>query len=158
MEEDKETKIKLDSFFKEIRDIDNFKDIVLTMYLAEFEENIYLILKLKAEFYDYLQEKVNFVVAEKYSNEVFSNSTFIKINEEIKNVFLDDYYNPINDFLTEKVEQEYFLQSRHKSVNNRKTTKMLDCSNNKSASFSSISQEGDINKSKYFNLEQKKIL
>lgn len=125
--EEKEKQTNFALFLNEIRDLENFKDKILTTYLAEFEENIYLVLKLKEEFYDYLLEKINFVIVDKYSNDVFSNASFTKINEEIKANFLDDYYNPIYNFLIEKVENEYYQVNKHRAVY-RKNNGRLDSS------------------------------
>jgi len=104
--DDQQNQIKLASFFNELRNIENFKDTLLTIYLEELEENIYLILKLKAEFYNFIIEKINFNIIGKYSKDVFTNPNFTKINSDIKNDFLDDYLNPISKFLEKTVENQ----------------------------------------------------
>jgi len=48
--EEIEKELKLTSFFNEIREIENLKDNILTIYLAEFEENIYLIFYITSNY------------------------------------------------------------------------------------------------------------
>ncbi len=114
--DERQNQIKLSSFNKETRNRDSFKNTLLNIYIEEFEENIYLLFKLKDEFLNYLLEKINFNITEKYSIDVLTNSFFIKFNTEIKKKFLEKNFHPIKNFLTEKIENEYFQSNRHRAL------------------------------------------
>lgn len=123
--DEKENKAKMSSLLNDSADTLGFKEILLNLYLLEFEENIFLILKLRKEFYDYLIQKIKFRIKEKYGEQAYFTEVFIITDMLIQKTFYDDYYTPTYNYIIKNIEKEINSFNSKSSQTRARTSSIL---------------------------------
>jgi hypothetical protein len=114
---DKQNQIKMQNLINEMKDIKQLKNKLLDLYLLEFEENFSDILILdKTKYLDRFGEKMSLILTDKFGDSCFDDEEFLNLNENVENIFINNYYQISYDFL--KKETNNFLEENYENDNN----------------------------------------
>jgi len=139
---------KLNLLDKEMKDIKNFKNKLIDLYLLELEENFSDILILdKDKYLDRFGEKMNLIITDKYSERSFERDDFFNLIENVEKIFLDNYYEVSLEFLKTQVKN---LGLGDKNSSNDNIIYPIQ----RRSSINPRNSSERINKSKYFKRKE----